>query len=76
MGCTRDAFALIFPDTITLQFTKSEGEDNWSMRHVFFLRIHRCTPSVITAPMAVMMKVPIMFGLRNNEWVALEMHLL
>jgi len=27
VDCTRDAFALIFPDTITLQFTKSEGED-------------------------------------------------
>jgi len=27
VGCTRDAFALIFPDTITLHFTISEEED-------------------------------------------------
>jgi len=27
VGCSRDAFALIFPDTIPLQFRISEGAD-------------------------------------------------
>ena len=27
MGCSRDAFAIIFPDTIPLQFTISEEAD-------------------------------------------------
>jgi len=27
VGCSRDAFALIFPDTIPLQFSISEGAD-------------------------------------------------
>ena len=32
MGCSRDAFAIIFPDTIPLQFTISEEADE--LEHV------------------------------------------